>query len=302
VSPKGYQPMDAPQLAPPRLGLLQSVLRPSGVPSRWRNGITFLPENAEAAAPETHSWWSCPDVDEGGQSAADVQGSKGLDTAPPLVDYHPWTPHVDDTCSTDTTRDYVGRARRRLAATLGRQVESELWTGRVAQAAGYPNNFLANSGSPFFEDLGTVNMTGALPRAQQFIADTIEGRGTIHANYLTVGLWAEANAVRREGNVLLDVFDNIVVPGTGYPGTGVDGEEPSPGQAFVFVTGLITYLEDNEVTLQPPKADMAIDPALNDVAYHAEKHVAAFWDGICHGMLSVDLNTVCPPFTDQLVS
>jgi hypothetical protein len=285
-----HVPIDAPQASPPRLGLLASAVRPTGVDPRWVNGIEFAPE---ACLDDDEVWWTCPEG-EGGDAPGDKPSASNR---PELVRYRPVELVAHDTCSAlgYTIADYQARARRNLVATQSRKMEAELWSGTAAIAANFPNAYLADAASAV--DLGLFPLVYGLAALQEYLAATIPGRGMIHATVRTVTLWLSAGVIRREGTVLLDVMDNIVVPGTGYDGSGPGGE-PAPAsgdRAWAYATGLVHVLED-EIVATPSTIGEALDRTTNVVTMRAERTVAAFWDGCAHAAAEIDLcSTCCDP-------
>lgn len=282
-----HVPVDAPQATPPRLGLLSSAVRPTGVDPRWVNGIEFAPE---ACLDDDPIWWSCPE----GEGGSPPDPKQAESVRPGLVRYRPVTIVTHDTCSAlgYTVADYQARARRALIAQQSRKMEAELWSGTAAIAANLPNAYLADAASAV--DLGVFPLVYGLAALQQYLADTIPGRGMIHCTVRTATLWLSAGVIRREGTVLLDVMDNIVVPGTGYDGSGPGGT-PAPlsgDRQWAYATGLVHVLED-EIVLTPDTIGEALDRATNTVTMRAERTVAAFWDGCAHAAAEIDLCSPC---------
>jgi len=219
-----FQPIGAPPASPPRVGLLAVVGGESAeltLDAGWEGGIALEPERCLPSS--NPAWGDCPEP--GGSDPRTDPGSKAIGDAEALVQYRPWTAWVGDKCSTlsGQGRDPVARAQRLYRASESRVMEAELWAGAEARRRFYPNNFLANSAAPNFEDLtpgGSSPGTYALAALQEAIALGQTGRGMIHATWPTVSLWFSLSALRREGGLILDVFDNIVVAGTGYDGSG----------------------------------------------------------------------------------
>jgi len=218
-----FQPIGAPPASPPRTGLLAVVGGEAGEPSldaNWQGGIALEPERCLPGP--NPAWGDCPEP--GGTDPRVDPGTKLIGDNEATVEYRPWTAWVGDKCSTlgRMGRDPVARARRLYQASESRIMESELWLGTEAQLRAYPNNYLANSLAPNFEDLtpgGSSPGVYGLSALQEAIAAGQTGRGMIHATWPTVNFWFAASALRREGGLILDVFDNIVVAGTGYDGS-----------------------------------------------------------------------------------
>jgi hypothetical protein len=280
-------PIAARPAAPPRVSLIASADRPAApLPEHWVNGITWVPE---LCLPESDStfWW-CSD--------ADPESKGAIDSTPAAISYRPWIGWAGDSCSTFSVaeRDLQGRAARRLQASLSRIIETELWTGTIAQAAGFPNAYLTDAATA--EDLGTAGLMYALAHLQAYLAENVNERGMIHATHRTASLWFAGGGLRREGMLLLDPFDNIIVPGQGYDGSGIGGSGPvaSGDTEYAFATSMVTVVIDNRITTNPPNLAEAIDRENNNIAYRAEQIVAAIWDVECaHAGIEVNLCEPC---------
>lgn len=289
---EGFRPVTTRPAAPPRVSLLTSAASPAAAwPQDWVNGIAW---NPEACLPETEStfWW-CPT--EEGAAWVDERTEKAVDDPPGVLTYRPWAAWVGEQCSTFgfAERDLPGRAARRLSASLSRIIETELWTGVVAQAAGFPNAYLASADA---DDLGSAGLMYALASLQEYLAENVNDRGMIHATPRTVSLWFAGGGLRREGMLILDPFDNIVVPGQGYPGSSPDGS-PAPDSgdtAYAYATSMVTVVTDTRVMTVPSDLSEALNPSTNHVTYRAEQIVAAVWDSDCaHGAVEVNLCEPC---------
>jgi hypothetical protein len=278
----GFEIIDAPPAAPARVGLVSSSNRPT-LTVRWENGIRFVPEAYRGDDLDAGgAWWEVCDVED----AADPP-DKGI--GPPVPDsvaYLPWIVVEADACLSRS--DGEARVRRRLVANTSRKVELEFWSGVVAQAGGLPNDYLVNPATA--EDLGTAGVVFGLAELQAYLADAIPGRGAIHCTVRVATAWQSAGLVRREGTLVLDLYDNIVIPGSGYPGTGPDGwAAPAAGQEYAFATGIPQYLEGPITAMR----DAAAGAQRNRFTWNAERTVAAFHDGLAHGGLLVDLGDAC---------
>lgn len=288
TSAQAYVPITATPTAPPRLGLLTSVATRTDVPATWING--FVIENPEDCAPtERDPGWWCPEAEGEGSTPA------GPTADPRIADvyYRPWFARVTDGCSALTNPDeYAPRARRKYVAAESRIIEAELWAGTVAQAAGFPNRYLADTAN--VDDFGTMPFAYALAALQEYLAETIDGRGMIHASPRTASLWTAAQLVRREGNLLLDPFDNIVVAGQGYDGSGPGNVAPplSGDRHYAYATSMVTVLREGQVTVDPTSMVEATDRTINRTEFTAGRIVAAYWDGCAHAGVEVNL---CEP-------
>lgn len=305
-----FAPVAPPPLQPPRVSLVTSARDPLAngdeTDGRWEGGFAFRPEaNVDPTIRDTCTTDGSND---------DVPGSQPALTT---VETVPWMVEAEDDCSTFGFRaaDYVGRATRALAAATPKGVEREFWTGAVAQAAGWPNLFLA---SPDADDVTPTPGTAVeLAEAIALLEDALAmcgdgGRGMIH-----VAAWSTPSfaLIRREGQLLLTARDTIVVSGAGYMGTGPDGTDPSAtGKTWLYATGVV------DVRLGPIQvfgqqadtpsttargqwfdpaatgfdaerfAPVLLDRSINKVGVRARRMVAATWDGTCHAAVLANIN------------
>lgn len=187
------------------------------------------------------------------------------------------------------------RARALLLVDQHRQIEHEFWTGDVHQAESpdLEGRWLAQDGvvTELSQDAPLLYALAALQEALgSGASDGVGcGRGMIHATIQTASLWFAASALRREGGLLLDVFDNIVVPGVGYDGSGPDGSIDGTGEtAWAYATGIV------DTRLAEIHTRSAHRPDQNDVVAIASREAIAYWDGCCHYGVNVNLcNTAC---------
>lgn len=285
-----YAPIPAPLATPPRLGLLTAAVFPDVGDSRWLNGFTFRSDQCVPGG-STHNC-AGPEGEAGG-SFVDVS-SPGVDDSfgPGIVRVVPVEVYVEDECSTMDfgTPDQDARARRAFVAAESRLIEAEFWLGTEAQSGNYPTPYLTDGTA---DNLGAVAGFYALAELQQWAAESFDGRAMIHATPRVVEFWYRNAEVRREGNLLLDAFDNIVVPGAGYDGTGPNGEAPVAGETeWAYVTPLVHILRESSIQILPGSTVEAVDRDVNLTTYRATRIVAAYHDGC--GKAAVNIN-LCEP-------
>lgn len=184
------------------------------------------------------------------------------------------------------TGPLVASARQLLDIDRHRQLESEFWTG--ALSAEHDNRFLADDGNVTNLTASGASPGGyALAALQEALAGcTGVGRGMIHCTVQTANLWFGQQLLRREGQILLDVFDNIVIPGVGYDGSGPDGVIDATGEtAWAYATGLVDVYLEEPVRI----VGSEVTAGDNDVIVYAHQLAAAYWDGCCHFGVNVEL-------------
>jgi hypothetical protein len=231
--------------------------------------------------------------------AVNTTGGSGVYTNLPNVEAIPYIIMVEDYCTTlgFDARDFKGRAERLLNNGQHKAIEKEHWTGALATAAGLPNNFLIKHGT-------ATNLTPekvpTATRGLQILQEALQecgfgGRGMIHTQAQTAPNFLQT---RRVGANLLDLFDNLIIPGTGYPGTGPANEagepaKPKEGNTFMFATDLVSVRVEDEPTIFAETFAEATDwgqgAEPNSIRMRARKFAVAYWDNACSFAVEVKL-------------
>lgn len=215
----------------------------------------------------------------------------------PIVTCIPWLVDAQDSCSSwgFEERDFKGRAQRLLENATPQALEREFWTGALAQAAGWPNNYLTNPAS--YDDLTPGGTPPSVARGQQILQDYLAttgfgGQGMIHCQPQTAPNLLNA---RRVGGLLLDIFDNIIVPGVGYSGVASGVGTPASGTAVMFATDLVFTRAESDATVIPDSFAEALDRGQagepNRITFRAMKFACAYFDAAVHGACRVTLAT-----------
>lgn len=270
---------DSIPATPPMHGLQASAAEVQ-TPTRWELGATFCPENCVEAA-----GWD-PDC------AAWPEGVKPeKSTAEHPLDCYDVMPYVLESpfeCDSQgfATLDFAGRARRQLEAATSKGMEFELWTGTLK-----PANPRLDGGATVLASGAAVSLLKGLSLLSQALSNCAHGgRGMIHAPTFIVD-----QAIARYG-FLYQVVGNrivsanrgdVIVSGTGYPGTGADGTAVADGKSWVYATGPVQYrLTETEV--YPDNVADATDRRQNNIEYRAERQVLANFDPCCHFGILID--------------
>jgi hypothetical protein len=289
--PPIFDVVSAPPLLPSSIGLLPTLGQRVTIGSgRWEGGYTFTPNGCLS----------------GGMSGAacDADTAKTIESFPDPITHVPGFVWVGGRCTSlggIPRAELAPRLRASLEAAQGSKIERELWRGENATGDAAANLFLAG-GSPNFTDLapGSTSPGGyALAALQMYLAQCAEGgRGMIHATRATVDIWLNAYLVERQGNLILDAFDNWIVAGAGYDGSSPDGDVDDTGEtAWAYATGLVD-VKLGDITLLPGLGaiEEALDRSDNRVQWIAERVTGATWDGCCHAGVNVNLcETCCDP-------
>lgn len=204
---------------------------------------------------------------------------------------------AEDWCSSFgfEERDFKGRALRLLENGKHKAIEKEFWAGALTQAKGYPNRYLTDAN---LVDLTPGGGAPSVARGLQILQDYLQqtgfgGQGMIHVQAQTA---PNLLGARRVGNLLLDIFDNIIVPGTGYTGSApAIGGGDTATTAVMIATDLVMAREESEGTVFPDSFAEALDRGQagqpNTIRFRAEKFGAAYFDGAVQGAVRVTLAT-----------
>lgn len=203
-------------------------------------------------------WWDCADA-----TAASVlqpghpEYGKLIGDNEADVSAEAWEAWVGKTCSglgmnAERIAEEEGMLLRRWEASLSAILEHELWTGQVAQAAGFADNpFLADSA--LATNLGgNFGFVTALAELEQGLADAVSlGARMIHAQPRLVTAWAAEKLVEvaPDRTHLRTLLGTVVVPGSGYDGTDPNGIAASYSHTYAYGTGQVkAFVADPAVT------------------------------------------------------
>lgn len=292
----GYQPVPAPQLQVPRMGLVRSAVEVADdlgldvqaretafdggeIQPSWAGGLVFEAASCETVAPRPLGCDIEPPLD-----------PKEAPENPGLVEYEPFLVMGADVCSTmDRTRDRRERARLQLLATESWQIAREVWEGAVARSTtpDLPNDYLASADTTVL-DATAVGYVSALAELEAALLDCMHGaRGMIHASPYTLTLWNEAGLVRTtDQGIILTALDTIVVADAGYTGSGpgaVEGDPPVAADlavsAWAYGTGLVHLRRG--LIYEVGDEQSQIDRSTNTWEVFVERPVAAYWSPCC---------------------
>jgi len=218
--------------------------------------------------------------------------------------YMPYVIETPYTCSSFGFKaaNYEERARRQLEANKHKALEYEFWTGNIN-----PSNISLVRGTPN-DDLHVLNPGGAaaptavspsmaLVMLEQALANCGSGgRGLIHATTGLVERWSGLYVVSPMDEFPIPVEmittrsrGDIVVNGSGYPGTGPLGQPPpGPGETWAYATGMVN-IRMGQTEIYPKEMKEALDRRTNTVTYRGEVVASAVHDGCCSFAVLVDV-------------
>jgi hypothetical protein len=231
--------------------------------------------------------------------ATNTTGGTGAYTNLASVEAYPYVLQVEDFCTTlgFDARDFAGRAERLLQNGQHKAIEKEFWAGALATKENYPNKFLASEGlaTNITPKTGTPSASRGLQLLQEALQECgFGGRGMIHTQAQTAPNFLQT---RRVGALLLDIFDNIIVPGVGYPGTGPletgTALAPKAGNTFMYATDLVSCRVEDKPTIFADTFAESMDwgqgPEPNTIRMRARKFAVAYADMACVFCIEVEL-------------
>jgi hypothetical protein len=231
--------------------------------------------------------------------ASNTTGGKGVYTNLPIVTAIPYLVMAEDYCSTFgfEERDFKGRAERLLQNGEPKAIEKEFWSGALAKAKGYPNNYLTKKAETGFTPENLTPEAGApsISRGLQILQDALAscgfgGKGMIHlqrqtaTNLLTV-IESDPHFSAKDG-MMYDLFGNIIVPGVGYNGEeGFEGKKAGAGKVWICATDLVAVRSEDEPTVVTETfsemTDWGQGGEPNTVRTRAQKFAVAYADWAC---------------------
>lgn len=272
----------------PRLGLIASAQGPEPgelltLGEHWPLGVHF---RTELCSGSVGAFRLC---DEGTQSV-----HKGTGTRSTIVEEEPIGIYAVETASTAGNlpwEEHVARALRKLDLWESWILEREFWLG----GAGTSNFKLAAAGGvTIIPAPAGLKVHEGIAVMDKALGDCLHGvRGMIHVTRLVADLAMNNAGAYRSGNLLLThAADTVIVPGSGYPGTGPAGEDESLlGNEWIYGTAMAKVLRGPPTTIPEAPAG-AVLRTTDDLTVVAEKPAVVIVDPCCLLAIKVGL----PPY------
>lgn len=264
-----------PPLTPPPLGLIQNtplLVEGTALPERWEGGVRFSPE--VCGLPGVWAVCSTGQLASGNNRRA-------------IREYEPFVAIAFDECSAFGLgiEERAARARRALVAKDSLTLEREFWAGTLNPA----NPRLASAAQAEVLGYGYAPVQ-AMAVLTQGMSDAGVSRGMIHCRPYVLTFWLAKNVVRWVGNHYENARGDIVVPGSGYPGTGPNGELPVAGTEWAYGTEMVQVYRGQVLARPATEAEETMlseaarrDPATgrfdNVLTFRAERMLAAVHNG-----------------------
>ncbi|NUS83659.1 MAG: hypothetical protein HOY75_13165 [Streptomyces sp.] len=253
-------------------GLWDNVQTPAPDSVHWQQGVTWLER--------------CPAGDTTYDECLAVTGT-GSPPEPPEK-----TPNVDQTyrgatpftviaefeCTPIGLGDAQTVAQDALVRIEQHQLENAFWTGLAAdQSVVFPHlgaDAEVVDGEVVLQPVATPVVTGAdvaaaLGALERELADCYKGQGLIHVPREALPTLAAWNLARPDDRGrLVTPNGNLIVAGSGYPGTGPDGTAPAAGSTWIYATGAAFGYRSNVYFTQVRES---LDRTSNTLRMQAER-------------------------------
>ena len=272
--------VDAPALAAAPFGLINRITSASDT-DRWESGVAY--ESLSCAA-KVDLWGMCDPAE---TNVADGTGKDRVVNAPPVG------VTVIDTCTSTFGSDFrakaEGRVRSLMDASTQKALEFELKWGAVASKSDPLGRWLTGSETEVINSGTAVSPKAAVALLEDAYAGCgYGGPGVLHVTRGTAT--SLGKSVEEDGGILFTKAGSMVIAGSGY-----STEDPAGAGAWdgtwAFITGPVqVWLGDTAI--YPESLDQAVDIAVNDIRFKAERLAAVAFDGCCAFAVKVDLNQV----------
>ncbi|SRR6266540_607879 len=285
------QIVDGPTFTPSRLGLLDVVQFPTPAGPHWQNGITW----ASTCVTGGTTYDECITVTGTGSPPAPAAFADNVDWNNRGAT--PFTIYTEFDCSpVGFFEDAQKLAEEMLAKSESWQVEQAVWTGTAGGTANAVWPHLAaftaavDSQSITLQSPavtgGLLKPSRALGAVEAILADCYHGQGVIHIPLDILNTFIQNGMMFRQSDgSYLTPSGNLVVAGSGYPGTSPQGAAPAANTMWIYATGAI-FAYRSAVRIHSPRE--SLDRAENTVKMIAQRTYVLGWD-CCHAGVLVDL-------------
>lgn len=256
--------LDGPVPQPPRFGLLSVAQIVDDLDQHWMGGAVVRPYPPGQA--NVHD-----------PCATGSTAVKAVAADAELAPFGGYTVYLADQCTgrgIGDVAEFRARLAAALAATEGAAVEAELMVG--AGLGTFPH--VTDTDLVQLHSGTSTSPENGLALLEDAIGDTGKA-GVIHASPSIATAWRARNLIEPSGTTMYAVASgNPVAVGRGYIGVRPDGESaPSACQGWAFATGPI-QVRRSEAIVNPPDIAGAMDRALNDITFYAERDYLHIWD------------------------
>lgn len=208
-----------------------------------------------------------------------------------------WSSVKCSTMSGDSA-DLEARAQVKIMSSTSHKLETELWTGDGAETWGKPTPYLTDVLVTQINSGVAIPLAYAHARLAMQAGALAEGqRLAICCTPMLADLWASAGVVRKENGLLLDAFDNIVIAGTGFTGSGPGMPVDTTYQTSWAYAILVPQVRLSGVTVSSQQ-NVEVQGQHEDVINNVDAAIAwrvgtTSFDPDVHLAVNVDMCNVC---------
>lgn len=194
--------------------------------------------------------------------------------------------------------DRIARVKRQLEGITQHAMELELWDGAIRKGESHENVALSAATATVLNSGAALSPRRALALLEHSIGLASDGgeQGIIHMTRDVAALLASnSNMLFHEaGNDHLQTLGGTpVIVGSGYSGTGPDGDTNAAATAsnkWIYATGTVrTYVGNVDVVNDSLAQAYDVSGNANDMRLKAVRPAAAYFDTSIHLAIRVDL-------------
>ena len=281
--------VEAPEIVPSAFGLL-AVVKPenSANEDQWIRGFSQEWETTLYSATN----WDDTDSTDGQVVAA------GTPTY--YTEIKPFFIEAEELRSTlgFLGLDRIARLKRQLEGVTQRAMEVELWDGAVRKGETHANKALSSASATILSSGSALSPRRALALLEHSIGQVSDGgeQGIIHMTRDVAALLSSNSNMlfHDKGKDHLQTFGGTpVIVGSGYTGTGPDGDTHAAASAtnkWIYATGTVrTYVGDIDVVNDNLSQAYDVSGNANDMRLKAIRPAAVYFDTSIHLAVRVDL-------------
>ena len=279
----------APKIVPSAFGLL-AVVKPENGPNedQWIRGFSQEWETTLYSATN----WDDSDSTDGEVVAA------GTPTY--FTEIKPFFIEAEELRSTlgFNGLDRIERLKRQIEGVTQHAMEVELWDGAVRKGESHANVALSDASATILNGGTALPARRALALLEHSIGQASDAgeQGVIHVTRDVAALLSSSSQMimhNKEEDHLQTLGGTPVIVGSGYSGTGPDGDAGAAASAtnkWIYATGTVrTYVGDVDVVNDNLAQAYDVSGNQNDMRLKAIRPAAVYFDTSIHLAVRVDL-------------
>jgi hypothetical protein len=281
--------VEAPAIVPSAFGLL-AVVKPenSADEDRWIRGFS---QEWETELYSATNWDDTDSTDD----AVVVAGTPNY-----YDEIKPWFIEAEELRSGlgFLGLDRIARLSRQLEGVTQHAMEQELWDGVIRKGEGHDNKALTSATVTILNSGAALSPRRALAVLEQGIGEMSDcgEQGLIHMTRDVAALLSSNSQMlfhNKEVDHLQTMGGTPVIVGSGYSGTGPDGDDNAEASAtnkWIYATGTVrTYVGDVDVVNDNLAQAYDVSGNQNDMRLKAIRPAAVYFDTSIHLAVRVDL-------------